>query len=291
MKVSKNLQGFLLTYNLFLTKDHHKKMFFKSSNKDINAEECDATGDATRLYCLAHKKIFLLFFIISCSLSVKAQHTITITFKNKVGDKTLNTDSIYTNQFDETFKVRNCRYYISNIVFIDSINKKTQVYNDEYFLIDEKDEVSKKITLNTSIQQITGIEFLLGVDSIKNVSGVQTGSLDPAKGMFWTWNTGYVMAKLEGTSPAANTPAHAFSYHIGGYKTGEDAARKIKLTLPGALAVNENKKIIVTADILKWFTGMHDIKITDAAFCHEPGKLAMQFADNYANMFNVEIAQ
>jgi hypothetical protein len=54
---------------------------------------------------------------------------------------------------------------------------------------------------------ITGIRFLLGVDSARNVSGIQTGALDPARGMFWTWNSGYVMAKIEGSSPSAHVPA------------------------------------------------------------------------------------
>ena len=45
------------------------------------------------------------------------------------------------------------------------------------------------------------LSFLLGVDSMHNVSGAQTGALDPANDMFWTWNSGYVMAKMEGASP------------------------------------------------------------------------------------------
>ena len=51
----------------------------------------------------------------------------------------------------------------------------------------------------------TELQFLLGVDSLHNVSGAQTDDLDPAKDMFWTWNSGYVMAKMEGNSPAVKT--------------------------------------------------------------------------------------
>ena len=43
----------------------------------------------------------------------------------------------------------------------------------------------------------------LGVDSLRNVTGVQTGALDPAMDMYWTWNTGYVMAKLEAAAQQA----------------------------------------------------------------------------------------
>jgi len=249
-------------------------------------QECDATADAIKIKSRAHKKILLLIIIIFLSLHSIAQQKITLSFKNVVADKLLNTDSNYTNQFGETFKVRNFKYYISNIVLKDAVSNRSQLIND-YFLIDEKIDTSKTIVLTTSLQQITGIEFLLGVDSMKNVSGVQTGSLDPENGMFWTWNTGYVMAKLEGSSPAAKTPAHAFSYHIGGYKKEEEAARKISLSFKEA--VNNTNKIIITADVLKWFSAVHDIKIADIAFCHEPGKLAMQLADNYATMFSIAI--
>jgi hypothetical protein len=266
-------------------------MFFKSFIKNQCAQVCDATKYNSITKCRALKKILSLLTIL-ISVSTFAQQTITIAFKNTIGNKILNTDSTYTNQFGETFKVRNCKYYISNIVLIDADNNLSQTFNDQYFLIDEKEEASKNIVLSTSLPHITAIHFLLGVDSIKNVSGVQTGVLDPAKGMFWTWNTGYVMAKLEGTSPAAKTPGHAFSYHVGGYKPGEAVAKKIQLALQRPLMLNtKGKEILITADLLKWFSNKHAIKIADAAFCHEPGKLAMQLADNYAGMFSIESAE
>ena len=272
----RNLTGLL---NLILL----SYMFFKSSTYDQNAEVCDATGDATKFNCWAHKKILLCSIILLLSLNAIAQHVFTISFKNIVGDKILNTDSIYKNQFGEAFTVRNFKYYISNIILSDSINYTTQSFND-YFLINENDDTSKTIILTTTLVHVTRIDYLLGVDSLKNVSGVQTGALDPLLGMFWTWNSGYVMAKLEGTSPPAKTPAHAFSYHIGGYKQNENVAKKF------SFAISSNN-IAISADILKWFSGMHDIKISEVAFCHEPGKLAMMFADNYANMFSIETSK
>ena len=130
-------------------------------------------------------------------------YNITLQFVNKAGEKLLNADSIYTNPFGETFKVRTFKYYISHIVLQDDATGKKQFFNNDYFLVDEADSASKKITLQTSISNVSSVHFLLGVDSLKNVSGIQTGNLDPSKGMFWTWNTGYVMAKLEGNSPLA----------------------------------------------------------------------------------------
>ena len=45
--------------------------------------------------------------------------------------------------------------------------------------------------------------------------------------------------------------------------------------------------ITIEADINKWFQSTHTIKISQHPICHSPGELAMQFADNYANMFSI----
>jgi hypothetical protein len=225
----------------------------------------------------------ILLLLMSNNINAQVLH---IHFQDKVGDKILQADSNYQNTFGETFTVRNFKYYISNIILYN--DTKTQSYPDGYFLVDDTDSASQQIKLNTSLKNITAIKFLLGVDSLKNVSGIQTGSLDPAKGMFWTWNTGYVMAKLEGNSPSANMPQHAFSYHVGGYKQNENAAREIMLQLPQTLDCTNHCTISINADVLKWFNGEHEIKILNTPFCHEPGKLATMIADNYANMFSIE---
>jgi hypothetical protein len=229
--------------------------------------------------------------IISFFSNSQVNH-ITLHFQNKAGDKTLQIDSVYQNSSGESFTVRTFRYYISNIVVEDSTTGKTQSFPDKYFLIDELDTASQQIELATTLSHVSSFHFVLGVDSLKNVSGVQTGNLDPAKGMFWTWNTGYVMAKLEGNSPAAHTPAHAFSYHVGGYRQNEKAAREINFTLPHIVDCSvANDVIRIDADILKWFNAMNEIKIAVTPFCHEPGGLATKLADNYAKMFSIVNAQ
>src|SRR5689334_1053005 len=181
--------------------------------------------------------IYFICFLLLLNSDINAQK-IFLHFQNKAGDKILQPDGIYQNTFGETFTVRNFKYYISNIVLHDSV--KTQTYPDQYFLIDNLDSASQQIELNTSLKNITAIKFLLGVDSLKNVSGIQTGALDPAKGMFWTWNTGYVMAKLEGISPSANMPQHVFSYHVGGYKQNEKAEREIIFQLSKKIDCTNN---------------------------------------------------
>ena len=273
-----------------------KIVFYKMNCpiKDISVQECDATGDAITILRRTTKKYQSIFiraghitlFLLPLYMFAQSGH-VTLQFKNVVGDKVLNADSVYTNSFGESFTVRSFRYYISNIILTDKINNQSQSFTGSYYLVDENVDSSKIISLITSLENISSIHFLLGVDSIKNVSGVQAGTLDPARGMFWTWNTGYVMAKLEGNSPVAKTPAHAFSFHVGGYKTNEQTARDINLDLGKNIPTGKDFVITVKADIMKWFNSVHNIKISEQAFCHEPGTLATNIADNYANMFTV----
>ena len=234
---------------------------------------------------------FLLLLTFLCFAQIanaqKKLNNVTLQFVNKVGEKLLNTDSVYTNSFGETFTVRTFRYYISHIILNDDAAGKQQAFDNNYFLVDDADSTSKKIILQTGLANINSIHFLLGVDSLKNVSGVQEGTLDPANGMFWTWNTGYVMAKLEGNSPVAETPQHLFSYHIGGYKKNENTERQIELKLNNPLN-GANAQITIAANILSWFNALNEIKIANSAFCHEPGSLAKKIADNYSKMFSVE---
>lgn len=235
----------------------------------------------------AGNSLFYFLMILSLVLSADLHaQKLFIHFQNKAGNKILQPDSVYQNAFGETFTIRNFKYYISNIILNDA--DKIQSFPGKYFLVDNADTLSQQIELNTSLKNISSIQFLLGVDSIKNVSGVQTGALDPAKGMFWTWNTGYVMAKLEGNSPDARMPQHAFSYHVGGYKPNEKTGRMITLQLPQSIDCTKDCNITIDADVLKWFNSVHEIKISETPFCHEPGTLATKLADNYANMFSIE---
>ncbi len=222
----------------------------------------------------------------SCLLTATfAQQTITIQFRNTMGNETLQLGARYKNAFGEDMVINRCKYYVSKIILIDS-DLKYYAFPNDYYLVDEADSSTKTITITTSAKRINDIQFLLGVDSIKNVSGVQAGALDPMNGMFWTWNSGYIMAKIEGVSSAAKVPGNLFSYHVGGFKNGENATRQIRLTVDRRPSTDD-RTFIIEADINKWFQSAHNIKIAAHPICHSPGNLAMQLADNYATMFKI----
>lgn len=233
-----------------------------------------------------HKYLFQLLIFWVCgftSVHSYAQENFTITFRHKVGKQELVLfDSLYTNSFNEPFIVNKFKYYISKI----TIHTPQQIFtNNQHFLIDANDINTHSISFPTSIKHITALEFTIGVDSLKNTEGVQTGVLDPMNGMFWTWNSGYIYAKLEGQSDSSKAASNYFTYHIGGYKKNENAVQTVHLKMPETLAYKRN--IVINADVLKWFDGVSPIRIAQTQICHQPGKLAQQIARNYATMFSI----
>ena len=107
------------------------------------------------------------------------------------------------------------KYYISNIKLKKS-DGSWYVQPDSYYLVDPTDNAIISINLSgIPVGDYTDLEYTFGVDSLKNVSGAQAGALSPSHGMFWNWNTGYIMSKAEGTSP--NSTYGSFAFHLGGF--------------------------------------------------------------------------
>lgn len=213
-----------------------------------------------------------------------------ISFRNMVNSEPMVLDSAtYTNPFGEAYTISKFKYYISNIALNGSPVRVPEEEN--YHLVDQRDEGSLSFELEVTEQNISNLHFVLGVDSIRNSSGAQTGALDPLNDMFWTWNNGYVMAKMEGSSPISAQPRHLIEYHIGGFSGVNNVLKEISLYLPAgkAVAVKQGRtsEIIVAADFNKWWQIPNDIKIADVQVCTTPGVLAKKIADNYSKMFTI----
>lgn len=214
------------------------------------------------------------------------QQQLNLFFNPKAGNTGLVPGQTYTNAFGEQYTVKTFRFYIGQIELRDSTNSTTQYFPDDYYLVDAGDTSTQRITIPVSLDHVTSITFLVGVDSATNTTGTQQGALDPANGMFWTWNSGYIMMKLQGTSPAAQVPANAFTLDIGGYKPGEKAARTLGFYIKHPLKTQVHN-IVFNVDVNKLFNGEHNVKLAEHPMCHEPGTLAMQLADNFNAMFSI----
>ena len=213
--------------------------------------------------------------------------TLQLVFHNLFSGRPMMAGSSYQNAFGETFILKGFRYYISNIVLIEK-GDRVHPLGANYFLVDIDQDSSQVITLRVDKKNYTGLQFLIGVDSLRNLRGTQTGVLDPLRGKFWTWNSGYITAKLEGVSPDSKAHSHLLTYHVGGYKKNEQTSRRITLRFAEPLQFPGNdERIHIQAEASTWFNGRHPIKIAEYPVCHEPGTLAVQLADNFEKMFSV----
>ena len=171
-------------------------------------------------------------FVCSSDAWSQTRHALSLSFTHYVGNRPLSLDKgTYINKLGQTYSITMLKYYISNIKLR---AKDGRVYEDKdgYYIINAADSSSLNVILsNIPIDWYDTLSFVIGVDSLHNCSGAQKGALDPANGMFWAWNTGYIFLKMEGSSPASNSPGHIFEYHIGGYKEPSNCIRKVNLAI------------------------------------------------------------
>jgi hypothetical protein len=242
--------------------------------------------------------VLMLLFLFAFSSSPRQKKagnqnevtTVKLTFVNTVkGSKIVFNDSTYTNSFGEKYLITKLKYYVTNVSVQDghhSIKEK-----NSYHLIDESITGSQVINFLIPGGDYTSLQFLLGVDSLHNVSGAQTDDLDPAKDMFWTWNTGYVMAKMEGNSPNSNVVNNKFEFHIGGFSGPYSVLKQVQLNFQGKIfhfVAGKTYEITISADVNTWWQHPHDIKISEHPVITSPGILAKEISDNYAGMFRIE---
>ncbi len=215
---------------------------------------------------------------------------ITFAFTNVAGDEPLVLDSTsYVNENGDTFTVSGYAYYISNISL--SANDGSNYTEPEsYHLITEAVGTSKSLTINNIPEgTYTSVRFLIGVDEARNTSGAQTGALDPMHSMFWDWNTGYIMAKLEGHSPQSTGPANFIGFHLGGFRGTESVLRWVTLTFPEPLRITagETPEAHIKSDLLTWFGTPNIIDFSEVNIIMGPGEASTKIADNYARMFTI----
>jgi hypothetical protein len=218
---------------------------------------------------------------------------VAIHFDNYVNNTKLALDTAtYTNALGQPFTVTNFKYYISDIELAGhNANGRPVVYkNDKSYLVRQDDATSAIVALgDVGVGSYDSISFLIGVDSLRNCSGAQSGALDPINGMFWTWSTGYIFMKLEGKAPASKSSGHIFEYHIGGYREPNNFIRRVSLPfLNGRMKTLTGKTttLFVKTDAAKVLQGASAIdfsKLSSVTDFHHADKIA----DNYVSMFSV----
>lgn len=197
--------------------------------------------------------------------------------------------STYVNVNTDTFSVDILKYYISNVQLVSAAGY-TYTETGSYYLVDASNPNSLHLIVkHVPPGQYTSINFLIGVDSTRNVSGAQSGALDPINDMFWDWNTGYIMAKMEGYSPQSTQLTKKIVYHIGGYSGKFKGIRNVSLTFPNSAQISHTHTptLNLNADLYTWFLNPNFSDINTTSVITGIGIDSQGIANNYVNMFFV----
>jgi hypothetical protein len=211
-----------------------------------------------------------------------------IEFENTVDTLPLVLGQNFKNPNGDTVKVNMFKYYVSNIVLTKSDNS-TFTDANSYYLIDQSLPITSIVTLdNVPVASYKSVSFVIGVDSTRNTSGAQTGALDPAKGMFWNWNTGYIFLKIEGTSPQSGDAAKKLIYHIGGFSGANKGLRTVNLSFGTATAnvsTTAIPQVHLNCDISEFFKSPSLINVSTQYF-HMSATTTnnKMYADNFSDM-------
>jgi len=190
----------------------------------------------------------------------------------------------------DTLTFTKLMYYVSNIQLKNS-DGSWWISPESYYLID----VSKPASMILNIIDIpTGtyseMKYVMGVDSLRNVSGSQTGALSTANVMFWDWNSGYIMLKAEGISQ--NSATKSFAFHLGGFSgVNNIVTQKSTNFLGKSLNISDSKMPIlaILANPARLWHTSPSLSVTNAI--QMPGAKAKVMAKDFYDGITFESLQ
>ncbi len=177
-------------------------------------------------------RLFLIL-LLSSSFHLAAQH---ISFAAEINDSTALV-------IGDSKLVSKLTFYVSDLQFetIDGEIVKVAAYH----LIVFKDSNSLTIETTKAVEkEIKSIHFKLGIDSTTNVSGAFGGVLDPTKGMYWSWQSGYINFKIEGI-----VEKEKYILHLGGYSSPFKSVQQV--ILPVMKQTDEFRVTLPIIEIIK----------------------------------------
>lgn len=243
---------------------------------------CDFCTRSFELYSKVLKRFIfsiivpVLLFVLSASFV--DLRPITVQFMAYWGDQPVKTDSVYYSEKNkDSVTFTQLKFYISQFTICEG-NFPSML--SDYELIDLSRGTSLGVPRQYySLNEITAVEFNLGIDSVTNTNGVGSGVLDPTSGMYWAWHSGYINLKLEGTSPSCAKNRGKFQYHLGGYSAPYNALRKVRLPVE-----DESDVIRIKVDLKSL---IDSVNLKEQCVVMSPGAAAMKLSDHAVNMFSI----
>lgn len=114
---------------------------------------------------------------------------------------------------DSLLHVELLKCYVGHIEILDINRQVIGKDSVAYRLLDFSNRSSLNFSIPINSIKACYIRITLGVDSVTNAAGVHCCALDPANGMYWSWQSGYIQFKLEGKEKDGT----ALNLHLGGF--------------------------------------------------------------------------
>ncbi len=223
-----------------------------------------------KLRMILQHPLLIVLIVFACGFYKAQTNKCHIVFSPMFGKSSLSLNKYYPIGVSDSLQIASLKFYVSGI---ELWQDKKQVWKEktEYHLIDFSELSSLQFILNIDRSiNFNSIGFDLGIDSVTNVSGALGGVLDPTKGMYWTWQSGYINLKLEGNSNVCKTRHNEFVFHLGGYQKPFLGVQHIQLETS-----NKNKTII-TIDMKEV---MNSIDLVTQNHIMSPSKEAVKLAE------------
>lgn len=194
---------------------------------------------------------------------------------------------LYHPMTKDTLTFSTFKYYVSNVQ-LQRTDGSWWKEEESYHLVDLSKTDGNVIQLNkVPAGTYTAMNYTMGVDSMRNVSGAQTGALSVSNGMFWSWNTGYIMIKTEGTSP--QSPTGDFAFHLGGFMGDQNVVTERTTGFNGEtldISAAANPQIHLNVNPARLWHG--GTSVADTSKIHMPGEVAVDMATHFYGWINFD---
>jgi hypothetical protein len=208
------------------------------------------------------------------------KRTIDLNFLPVFKTETLKLGTAYFSDSEKekiTFSV--FKFYVSHFEFY---NKNKLVYSEKNssFLLDISNikSLNRKLLIPLDCNY-DEIRFYFGIDDTTNNEGIGTGDLDPSKGMYWTWQTGYINLKLEGTCKNSSTADKSFQFHLGGFEKSFSSFQSISLK-----ANSDSLPISIFIDVNAF---LEKVALKEVNAIMSPSEKSVQLSKNASKMFHL----
>ena len=133
----------------------------------------------------------------------------------------------------EDAHITTLRFYVSSPRLF---HKGVQVdgFTLSYRLVNALDSLTNRFGFpRTNALPFDEVRLFVGVDSTTTASGIMPGDLDPVYNMYWTWQSGYINIKLEGSRKGQE-----MTLHLGGYSAPNNSLQELRVSAADAQRLN-----------------------------------------------------